>query len=249
MPYTVKIVAEIAGISVRTLHHYDAIDLLKSAELSASGYRLYSRADLERLQQILFFRELGFTLEEIREIIDRPGFDRRQALQQHRKLLLERRERLTELIGSVDRTLAAMERGVPMDEKDMFGGFDQSRYEEEARQRWGHTEAYKESMRRTKLYTKEDWAAIGAESGAIEKGLADALGRPPADPEVQALIGRWHKHISDRFYNCPIEMLRGLGEMYVADERFTAHYEKIKPGMAKFVKAAIDVYCDQHAGK
>lgn len=249
MPYTIKAVADIAGISVRTLHHYDAIGLLKPADVSASGYRLYSRGDLERLQQILFFRELGFALEEIKEIIDRPGFDRSAALRKHRQLLVERRERLTALIASVDRTLTAMERGVTMDEKDMFEGFDQSKYEEEARQRWGHTDAYKESMRRTKHYTKEDWDAIKAESGEIQQGLADLMDRAPADPAVQELIGRWRKLISERFYNCSIDMLRGLGEAYVADERFTAFYEKVRPGMAKFLKAAIDVYCDHNTGK
>lgn len=249
MTYTVKTVADIAGISVRTLHHYDAIGLLKPAELSASGYRLYSRGDLERLQQILFFRELGFALEEIREILDRPGFDRRQALREHRALLLERRERLTRLIESVDRTLDAMERGVLMNEQDMFAGFDQSKYEEEVRQRWGHTDAYKESMRRAKTYTKEDWDAIKADSGAIQQGIADLMDRAPSDPAVQELVGRWHKLICDRFYNCPVQMFRGMGEMYVADERFTAFYEKIKPGMARFFKAAIDIYCDNNAGK
>lgn len=249
MPYTIKVVADTAGISVRTLHHYDAIGLLKPAELSASGYRLYSRGDLDRLQQILFFRELGFALGEIKEIIDRPGFDRRGALQRHRELLVERRARLSELINSLDRTLDAMERGVPMNEKEMFGGFDQSKYEEEARQRWGSTDAYKESMRRTQRYTNEDWAQIKAESDAFERGLAERMDRSPTDQEVQALVGHHHKHICERFYDCPLEMYRGMGEMYVTDTRFTAYWDKIRPGLAQFVKAAIDAYCDNNARK
>lgn len=245
MAYTVKAVADIAGISVRALHHYDAIGLLKPADLSAAGYRLYSRADLERLQQILLFRELGFALGDIREVIERPGFDRDQALRKHRQLLVERRDRLTALIESVDRTLTTMERGGTMDEKSMFDGFDQSRYEEEARQRWGRTDAYKESTRRAKLYTKDDWTAIKAEWGAIESGLAALMDGSPADPAVQTLVERHRRLITDRFYDCTLEIYRGLAEMYVADDRFAAHYEAIRPGMAGFMRAAMLAYCDE----
>lgn len=245
MAYTVKAVADIAGISVRALHHYDAIGLLKPANLSAAGYRLYSRADLERLQQILLFRELGFALGEIREVIDRPGFDRNQALRNHRQMLAERRDRLTALIESVDRTLATMERGGTMDEKGMFDGFDQSKYEEEARQRWGHTDAYKESTRRAKLYTKDDWAAIKAEWDAIESGIASLMDGSPSDPAVLTLVERHRRLISDRFYDCTLEIYRGLAEMYVADDRFAAHYDAIRPGMAVFMRAAMLAYCNE----
>jgi DNA-binding transcriptional MerR regulator len=249
MAYTVKAVADLAGISVRTLHHYDEIGLLKPAQVSASGYRLYTETDLERLQQVLFFKELGFGLQEIRSIIDSPGFDRRRALLEHKQLLLERRERIGRLIQSVDRTLEAMERGATMAEKDLFDGFDQSQYEEEARQRWGHTEAYRESTRRAKSYTKADWDAIKQESEQINQGLAALVGRDPADPEVQEWIRRHHQQINDRFYTCSTEIYRGLADMYVQDERFTATYEKIRPGMAQFMRAAMHVYCDRLEGK
>jgi DNA-binding transcriptional MerR regulator len=249
MAYTVKAVADLAGISVRTLHHYDEIGLLKPEQVSASGYRLYTETDLERLQQVLFFKELGFGLQEIRSIIDSPGFDRRRALLEHKQLLLERRERIGRLIQSVDRTLEAMERGATMAEKDLFDGFDQSQYEEEARQRWGHTEAYRESTRRAKSYTKADWDAIKQESEQINQGLAALVGRDPADPEVQEWIRRHHQQINDRFYTCSTEIYRGLADMYVQDERFTATYEKIRPGMAQFMRAAMHVYCDRLEGK
>lgn len=219
------------------------------AQKTEAGYRLYTADDLARLQQILFFRELGFSLREIKDIIDRPGFDRRQALLDHRHLLLVRQERLGRLIRSVDRTLAAMERGTEMDAKEMFDGFDPAEYEEEARQRWGHTEAYRESMERTKRYTKEDWAAIQRESAQIEQGLANLTDREPADPEVQELIRRHYQQINDRFYTCPLEMYRGLGDMYVQDERFTAHYDRVKPGLARFVQAAIHAFCDGQESK
>jgi DNA-binding transcriptional MerR regulator len=247
MAFTVKAVSGLAGISIRTLHHYDEIGLLKPTQKSASGYRLYTEWDLERLQQILFFRELGFSLREIAAIIDRPGFDRRQALLAHRQLLAERQERLRRLIRSVDRTLEAMERSIPMDEREMFDGFDQAKYEEEARQRWGRTRAFEESVERTKKYTKAEWAAIQQESEQIEQGLAALMDRDPADPEVQEWIRRHHQQLNDRFYTCPPEMYRGLGDLYVQDERFTAHYDKLKPGLARFMQAAMHAYCDRPA--
>ena len=242
MAYTVKAVADIAGISVRTLHHYDAIGLLKPAQKSAAGYRLYTEGDLERLQQVLFFRELGFGLGEIGAIITRPGFDRRQALLDHRQLLLERQARLGRLIHSVDQTLSAMERGTEMDAKDMFDGFDPTQYEEEARQRWGHTDAYQESARRTQKYTKEDWAAIQAESREIEQGVAALMDRSPADPDVQALIHRHYRQINDRFYTCPPQMYRGLSEMWLQDSRFTERFDQTKPGLAQFMHDAVAAY-------
>ncbi|HEY3364913.1 MAG TPA: MerR family transcriptional regulator [Symbiobacteriaceae bacterium] len=249
MAYTVKAVADLAGISIRTLHHYDDIGLLKPAQVTASGYRLYGQEDLERLQQVLFFRELGLTLHEIKEIINSPGFDRRQALLDHKQLLLERQDRLERLIQSVDRTLESMERGIKMDEKELFGGFDPSKYEEEARQRWGKSKEYAQSNARTKKYTKEDWTAIGQESSLINQGLAVLMDRSPADPEVQEWVRRHHQQINDRFYTCSLEIYRNLGDMYVQDERFAANYERVKPGLTEFMRAAMHAYCDKLEGK
>jgi DNA-binding transcriptional MerR regulator len=249
LTYTVKAVSEIAGVSVRTLHHYDHIGLLRPAQRGFSGYRLYTEEDLERLQQVLFFRELGFGLHEIKEIIDRPDFDRRKALLKHKELLLERRERLTRLVQLVDRTLEAMEEGVEMDEREMFEGFDQERLEEEARQRWGGTEEFEESIRRTRSYTKVDWAAIQEEGKEVLQGIASLTDRAPSDPEVQQWIGRHHKHINDRFYRCSLKVYRGLGDLYVEDERFKAFFERIKPGMAWFMRDAMHAYCDRLEGE
>lgn len=249
MAYTVKTVSEIAGISIRTLHHYDDIGLLRPAQRTASGYRLYTEEDLERLQQVLFFRELGFGLHEIKDIIDSPGFDRRQALLKHRQLLLERRERLTRLVQLVDRTLDAMEGGIKMDEKERFDGFDQAQFEEEVRRRWGETKEYEESTRRARGYTKADWAAIQEDGHQILQQIASLMDRAPLDPEVQEWIGRHHKQINDRFYTCSPEVYRGLGDLYVEDERFKAYFERIKPGMARFMRAAMHAYCDHLEGK
>ena len=251
MTYTIKRVAELAGLTVRALHHYDHIGLLRPAAHSEAGYRLYTEADLERLQQVLFFRELGFSLQDIKAIIDSPDFDRKQALLEHRKILREKQKRLAKLITSVDRTIDALERGTHMDEKEMFEGFDQAKmgeYRQEARQRWG-AEVVDESYRRVGRLSKEEWAAVGAESEAINKNLAALMGRDPADPEVQQWIGRWFKLINDTYYDCTPEIFRALGEGYVADSRFTAFYEKYSPGLAEFMRAAMAVYADRLEGK
>src|SRR5688500_16574689 len=170
MAYTVKAVADIAGVSVRTLHHYDEIGLLKPAAHTAARYRLYADRDLERLQQVLFFKELGFDLKEIKRVLSDPHFDRRKALVEHRKLLLERQERVRRLIRSVDRTLKALKQGDPMN-ANMFDGFDAARYEEEARQKWGGSPEFEQSVRRAKAYTKQDWDEIRKEGGAIMRRI------------------------------------------------------------------------------
>ncbi|HWI61065.1 MAG TPA: MerR family transcriptional regulator [Symbiobacteriaceae bacterium] len=248
MAYTVKAVAELAGISIRTLHHYDEIGLLKPAQTSASGYRLYTDSDLERLQQVLFFKELDFGLTEIRAIVDSPDFDRRQALLQHRELLLQKRDRVKKLIESVDKTLNAMERGISMEKKDMFEGFDHSQYEQEAEQRWGQSEEYKESARRTKKYTKADWDQIKQEGAEVYEGLVSVMDRDPADPEVQEWVRRHHEQINKWFYKCSLEIYRNLGIMYVADERFTANIDKYAPGLSVFLRDAMAAYCDRLEG-
>lgn len=255
MALTVKRVAELAGISIRTLHHYDEIGLLRPATVSEAGYRLYGAPDLERLQQILFYKEMGLSLEAIKAILDDPGFDRREALLQHRTALLERRAKMDHLLDSIDKTLTEIERGRTMAEmsdqelKELFDGFDQKQYEAEVQQRWGQSEAYKESARRTAKYTKADWTVIKAEQEAIGSGLAALIGRDPGDSEVQAIIQRHFQFINDRFYTMTPEFYRGLGEMYVADHRFTENIDKVKPGLAAFWRDAIAVFCDRQAGK
>jgi DNA-binding transcriptional MerR regulator len=248
MPYTVKSVAKLAGVSVRTLHHYDAIGLLRPAALSEAGYRHYSEADLERLQQILFFRELEFSLQEIKQILERPDFDRREALLTHRKLLMEKQNRLQAILQSVDQTLDAMERGEEMEKEAMFEVFNDPKlkeYQEEARQRWGGSDAYAESERRTRGYSKQDWMAIKEEMGAVTTGIASVMGQDPGSPEVQEKVGAWFDLINQRFYTCTPEIFRGLGEMYVADPRFTATYENVKPGLAEFLRDAMGIYADR----
>lgn len=243
MAYTVKQVAQIARVSIRTLHHYDEIGLLKPAGHSGAGYRLYDESNLERLQQILFFKELGFDLAEIARILSDPKFNRKRALVQHRKLLHERRDRIAQLIASVDRTLKAIERGKPMN-ANMFEGFDAAKYEEEAREKWGGTPEWDESAKRWKNYTRKDWDAIKREGGEIMTKIVALMDRRPSDPEVQRWIGRHHGQINDRFYVCSAEIYRGLADGYAQDPRFKAFYENIKPGLAQFMSDAMKVYAD-----
>lgn len=249
MAYTVKAVADLAGISVRALHHYDHIGLLRPAQ-NSSGYRQYSDEDLERLQQILFFRELGFGLTEIAAILDRPGFDRREALVTHRLLLLEKQKRIQALIGSVDRTLEAMERGKPVEKKTMFEGFDDTRgeqYREEAIARYG--KVAEESYERVGKYSKEQWNSVKAEMEELTQAIADRMEGDPGDEEVQRRVDQWFRLINDRFYDCSLEIFRGLGDLYVGDSRFTATYDKVRPGLAEFMRKAMHLYCDRREGK
>jgi DNA-binding transcriptional MerR regulator len=244
MTSTVSEVAGLAGVSVRTLHHYDAIGLLSPSTHSEAGYRLYRTEDLERLQQILFFRELGFSLEEIRDVLDDPGFDPVEALVVQRELLAEKAARVEAMIGAVDRALEAAQKGIAMDEKDMFevfGDFDPKEHEDEARERWGETDAYKESARRTARYTKEDWKRIKASQEAIEAEFAEAMvaGKTPDSPEVTAIAEKARLAIDEAFYPCSRKMHANLGRMYIADARFAKHYEDRAPGLARFVCDAL----------
>jgi DNA-binding transcriptional MerR regulator len=242
--YSIGELAKIARVSVRTLHHYDEIGLLRPSDRSGAGYRLYCPKDLERLQQILFFRELGIKLDAIERILSDPKFDRRETLKAHRALLVERAERARALVELVDRTLAAVAgegEEHAMKPEDMFDGFDPSKYEEEAKAKWGHTEAYAESKRRTGRYRKEDWQEVGAQAGAITERfavLAEA-GVPPTDARAMDVAEEHRRHISHWFYDCTYEIHVGLGTMYVADPRFAANYEPRRPGLAQYICDAI----------
>jgi DNA-binding transcriptional MerR regulator len=244
MAVTVSEVAGLARVSVRTLHHYDSIGLLRPSARSCSGYRLYDGADLERLQRILYFRELGFSLDEIREVLDDPGFDPVEALVMQRELLLDKAARAEAMIQAVDRALEAAQKGIAMDEKDMFevfGDFHPGQYQAEAHERWGDSDAYKESSRRTSRYSKEDWKRIRAQQEAVEAGFAEAMkaGKPADGPEALALAERARLAIDTAFYPCSRTMHANLGRMYVADPRFAKHYEDRAPGLARYVCDAI----------
>ncbi len=243
MACTVGELARLTGITVRTLHHYDELGLVVPSQRTVAGYRLYDDADVIRLQQVLLFRELGLPLDDIARAIDEAG-DRQALLHQHREVLLQKRARLDAMLAALDSALGTLEKGQvmqPDDVKQMFAGFDPSQYEEEARQRWGDTDAYKESARRTRRYGKAEWDQIQTDWQAIYAELAAQMtaGTPVTDPAVQVLVEKHRAHIDRWFYPCSIEMHRGLGQMYVADARFAANLDKVAPGFASYLSEAI----------
>jgi MerR family transcriptional regulator, thiopeptide resistance regulator len=243
MPFTVGDLARLTGVTVRALHHYDEIGLVKPSQRSAAGYRLYGARDVLRLQQVLVLRELGVPLDEIAAAIDGAA-DRAALLRSHRAALVEKRGRIDAMVAAVDAALRVLEEGnemKPEDFKQLFDGFDPGEYEEEARERWGNTEAYKETMRRTKQYGRAEWEAIKRESDEINVRLRDLMlqGAAPSDPAVQAAVDDHRLHIGRWYYPCSKEAHRGLGEMYVADPRFTENLDKVAPGFARFLRDAI----------
>ena len=243
MTYTVSDVAGATGITVRTLHHYDEIGVLRPSERSPSGYRIYDEADLERLQEVLFFRELGFGLGEIRTSLADPGLDRRQVLLRQRSLMADQVKRFRQMVKAIDRALDAIDEGVVMDKEEMFeifGDFDPTEYEDEARERWGDTDMYEESQRRTGSYSKDEWMKLGAEGRAIGEGLAVlmAAGVEATSEAAMDFAEQHRQHISRWFYQCSYEIHMGLGEMYVADPRFTKYWDAFHPGLAPYTRDA-----------
>jgi len=243
MKKTVHEVAKLTGISVRTLHYYDEIGLLPPSETTDAGYRLYDDTALERLQHILFFRELDLPLKDIAKIMGSPSFDKRKALNHHRELLLLKRKRLDDLLRLVDDTLKG--------EQEMsFKEFDcseieqlQKQYAKEAEERWGGTEAYTESAAKTKAYGKGDWARIQSEAQIIFQAFAANMKESPSSPAVQILVADWQDHITKNYYTCTKEILAGLGKMYTADERFSKNIDQYGSGLALFMSKAIKEYC------
>jgi DNA-binding transcriptional MerR regulator len=244
MRYTVKQLANLAGVTARTLHYYDEIGLLRPAEYGENGYRYYSDEALLRLQQILFYRELDFNLDQIRAILDRPDFNLLNALQTHRAALFERINRLNCLIETVDNTMKHLRGEFEMEKKDFYKGFDeekQKRYEQQVRERWGD-----EAMDKTKdwnAYTRAEKNDILAQMHEISASIAANMDKGPESAEVQHWIGRWHKHIDQYFYPCSLEIFEALGHGYVEDPEFRATYEGIRPGMAAFMEKAMTLYC------
>jgi len=249
MGYTINQLAKLAGVSVRTLHHYDAIGLLQPSYRQPNGYRQYNQAQLTRLQQILFFRELDFPLADIQRMLTSPYFDPVIALEDQKKLIQLKRARLNKLLRTITTTITHMNNNSTQDQNEMYDVFkdeDVEQYQDEVKQRWGNTAAYAQSQARVSTMTKQEMEQLKADGKKHTQALADAMPKGIAHPDVQALIAQSHKGVNV-FYDCNLEMFRHLGKMYVEDPRFTAYYEKCAPGLAQFVHEAIDYYCDHQA--
>ncbi|MDQ6606066.1 MAG: MerR family transcriptional regulator [Actinomycetota bacterium] len=226
---------------MRTLHHYDEIGLLSPRGRSEAGYRLYAREDLERLREILMWRALGFSLAEIAELLEDAAQDRIGALRRQRELVQRDLDRLGSIARAIDLALDAHRNGTVLEEVSMFEGFDPSEYEDEARERWGHTDAYRESARRAKTYGEREWDEIRAESEQIVAGFAALFraGEPATAQAAGEVAERHRRQISRWFYPCSHEMHCGVAEMYIADPRFAASYDRVQDGLAGFVHDAI----------
>lgn len=239
----IKEAAELAGISVRTLHHYDEIGLLVPERISESGYRVYSDENLETLQHILFFRELGFPLNQIRSIMASPEYDRTEALKTHHRLLVEKRNQLNEIIATVERTIEYSMGEIDMTNEDKFRGFDfnDDRYKEEARKLWGN-EAVDETNHR--IRKMEQNGAFSDEMHAIFLKLASLRNRPPASDEAQSAIREWHSCLN-KVGRYSLDAIHGLGRMYTEDERFTQNIDQYGKGTAAFITSAVEIYVEK----
>jgi len=244
--WTVGEVARLAGVTVRTLHHYDQIGLLPPSGRAANGYRTYTTVDVARLQRVLSWRELGFDLEQVAELVATDGShdDTVDQLRAQHAQLLARIDRLQAVAATVAKTLEAHEMGIDLTLEEMievFGDHDPTEHVEEARRRWGDTDAYREAHRRSSSYGKDEWLQIRREGDEIPAAFAAAMraGLPPDSSEAAAAATRHREHISRWFYDVTPEVHQGLAEMYVADPRFASTYDDVAPGLAQYVSASI----------
>jgi DNA-binding transcriptional MerR regulator len=239
--FTVNEVSKIAGISIRTLQYYDKIGLLPPSGFTDSGYRLYNEDSLERLQTILLFRELEFPLKEIKEIIGNPDFDKEKALSEQIKLLKLRREQIDSLISLAEKLKNKEEKILD------FSAFDKTKlkeYEAEAKERWGKTSAFKEFESKNEGRSDDENSFIAVGMMEIFKEFGKISGEKPESEEAQKLVKKLQNFITENYYNCTDEILFGLGQMYVFDERFTENIDKAGgKGTAEFVSKAIGAHC------
>ncbi|GAA2245612.1 MerR family transcriptional regulator [Kitasatospora cystarginea] len=249
--YSVGQVAAIAKVTVRTLHHYDEIGLLSPSGRTPAGYRRYEDADLDRLQQILFYRELGFSLEEIASILDDDSVSPTEHLRRQHQLITSRIAQLQEMAAAVEQAMEARRMGIqltPEEKFEVFGADYQESWETEAEQRWGHTEAWKQSQQRTGQYSKADWQRIQAETESLNSRLVEVFRSGAAADSAEAMEAAeaHRRHISGNFYDCTYEIHRGIAGMYVGDPRFTATYEKLAVGLAQWLHDAMVANADAH---
>ena len=252
---TVGQVADLFGVTVRTLHHYDEIGLVVPSERSRAGYRLYTAADLVRLQHVVVYRRLEFPLEQIATLLEQGATDPRASaehLRRQRAAVLHRLDELRELVTAIDTALEATMNDRPATREEMrelFGDGFSDDYETEAQQRWGDTDAWRQSRERTARYTVADWAQVKEEMQAVGEGFAAAMdaGMPPTS-QAALEAAEAHRRSIERFYDCSYAMHRGLADLYLADPRFTKTYEDIRVGMAQYVHDAIHANADQGQG-
>lgn len=247
---TIGRTAELVGVSVRTLHHWDAIGLVRPSERTWADYRVYSSADVARIHRVLVYRELGFSLAEIARILDDPEADESTHLARQRELLVARISHLQEMVSAVDRMVEEKAMGTdptPERRAEIFGSDWNPEYQREAEERWGDTPQWASSQERAARMTPEDWAAIKAESEELEAELGRAVreGLDPASDDAAALCAR-HRASIGHFYECTRQMQVLLARMYTGDPRFTEHYEAVQPGLTRWLRAAVEADARAH---
>lgn len=245
MNYTVKDLSRFAEVSVRTLHYYDEKGLLKPVHYDLNGYRRYGEEQLIKLQQIMFYKELGFSLEEISQILSRPDFDVLQALKSHRLLLEKKAERTRELINTVNKTIKYLEGEISMDIKEYYQGFSDEqieKYRNEARRRWGE-ETVAESEKRVLGMGKDKFSVLQSEGGAIFQSVADNMSKGHDSPEVQVFIGKWRNWL-ENFHHYSRDAVLGLGQAYSQHPDFAAFFRNINPDLPEFFTRAVTYYVE-----
>lgn len=246
--YTVKQLSDLAQVSVRTLHYYDEIGLLPPSQIGENRYRYYSDEALLRLQQILFYREIGLELMQIKDILDRPDFNLERALRSHKRVLQSKIERLKTLVDTVDQTIKHLAGETTMSKKQLFQAFseeEQKEYEREARLQYG-PDVVNDSIQRWNSYGKAKQEDIMAEASQIYIELAEAIDAElaPDSEEVQAILVRWHENLRN-FYEPTLEVLRGLGEHYNTEPRFIANFKAVHDELPQFLQDSISTYVDE----
>lgn len=254
MEYSIQKLSQLAGVSTRTLRYYDEIDLLKPARMSSSGYRIYGQVEVDRLQQILFYRELGLGLEQIKDVMDDPSFNDIHALTEHREHLLDRRKQLDTLIATVDRTIAMKEGRISMSDVEKFEGFklkmiqdNEEKYGQELREKYGD-DVMNQSNAKLSKWTPEQYEEVTKLADEVMVSLSKAFETGDPEGELAQQTARLHKEwLSYSWTHYSKEAHAGLAEMYVADDRFKAYYDKDTPGKAEFLRDAILVYTGMKA--
>ncbi len=240
---TVGQVADALGVTVRTLHHYDGIGLVVPSGRSHAGYRLYTEADLRRLQHVVVYRRLGFALDQIGELLA-DGADVREHLRRQRDAVTDRLEELSGLVSAIDKALEAEMNDYRItreEQRELFGDHFDEGYAQEAEERWGDTEAWAESQRRARSYSQEQWQQVKEEGDRVNARLAELMeaGAPAGSEEAMDAAEAARQQICTWFYDCPREMHAAIAELYVTDPRFTKTYEDVAPGLARYVRDAV----------
>jgi len=245
--YSIKEIADLAGVTTRTLRYYDQLGILEPAAIGNNGYRYYDRESIIRLQQVLFYSELDIPLKDIQSKMSRKDFHPLIAPKNHRDALKGQIQRLNRLLTTLEGTINSLEGDHIMTDQELFNGFDETKYDEEAREMWGDTPAYKESQKKWSSYTNDQKEEIKKEGGRITlRMVTENPDAKPDDPAVQEAIEDYYRYLNEYFYTFEVDFLQNLADMWVQDPRFAVNYERIREGGAAFVRDGVEIFCENY---